>query len=176
MITADTPELEQISARVAQMAGDSEEVLSLLRRIGAEMETDLELAAYPQAAIVCRAISSTIIDLSHADDMLQKLKAILAVVPTEYEETEKRQIDAISRLTMVLSGIHVDLAASEVIGRISSENRNGNTVLDEQVSRLVSNSVTEMQITNLAAVGKAIEEEYGVLKVTDLNDETEVKV
>lgn len=175
MIKADTPQLERIAQRLALMASNSEDICSLLRRIDAELESDLELAAYPQAAVVCEAVQSAIAALSKADELLQGLKTVLAFAPAEYEDAEKQQIDAISRLTALLSGINMNLVAAETPGKIVVEEQGSYTERDALVACLVADSAAELQITNLAVLSKAVEEEYGSFTVVDWNGETEVK-
>lgn len=171
MIFADVAEIEKISHILSALADRADESLSVLRRTLAEMQNDVEFGMYPQHAAVCNSVSLSIDSLARGNDILQTLKGALSNAAHEYEETETNNINALNRMTNLLSNIQAGMFLStlpEQVPTVANENQpNG---LD-RVRELVSASAAEMQITNIAVISKVITEDYGIDQVTDMPGE-----
>lgn len=170
MIKVDLAEIELLTDLLVKMASDTEESLNKLRQISNEMYNDIELPAYPQTPVALEAVSVAIESLNRGNDTLQSLRNAILPVVSKYQENEKRCSDALMRMTATMDAASVGFnAAVSSTGIIPVEHTDG-IVSQEKVQQLVSDSVQEMQITNIAAVSKAVKEEYEVSNVVDLVD------
>lgn len=170
MILADLSELEKISFELVSVAAGTDEVLNSIRKTLAEIQNDIELASYPQHAGVCESVTLSIDSLNRGNDILQTLKGILPYVSGEYEANEVKNINALSRMTLLLSNIHTDMSVATSQGQVTTVERTEQTQSSDHIRELVSDSAMEMQITNIAAVGKVAKEEYSIKQVEDMKD------
>ena len=168
MIYADLPEMERIIASLLSIAAEADEVLSELQRVSAEIQNNIELETYPQHAAICEAVLQSVNSLNRGNDTLQTLKGILAYVVEGYEENEKKNIDALIRMTLFLSNIQTGLSESISPGQVVAFEQTSQMQDLERVWHLVSESAAETLVTNVAAVGKVINEEYDVKQVVDM--------
>lgn len=169
MIQVNIPELEGLAQQLTYAASDSFDALCRLRVISDEMHNDLELLTYPQAGVALEAICVASDALQRGDDTLQSLKNTVQAVIDSYEESERRFSDALARMSAQMDRAQVGCNAALVSDNVAY------TAHDEPpaqlgVRRLVADSVEEMQIANIAAVTKAVKEEYGVSRVEPLSE------
>lgn len=168
MIYVDIPEIEKLSELLVIIASLSDETLSKLRHIYGEMQSDLELANYPQCPMCLEATALSIDALNRANDMLQSLKGILLSVPGEYEAKEQEHRNMISRMTELLAAYNIDLGAAISPTGVPIEEQSAEQERQAQVQQLVADSAAEMELTNIAAISKVVKEEYDVRKVEDM--------
>ena len=163
MITADIGELEKITTMLISISSDADEVLHRLRKTSAEIQSDLELQTYPQYPQVSEAVSLGVDALNRGNDTLQSLKNALLYVAREYEENEKKYKDSLARMTLVLSGIEANL--NSVIAANGIVEQSEQSALHSLAVSMVSDSALEMQMVNIAALTKKINDEYGIKEV-----------
>ena len=168
MIFADIPEIERISNTLISVAVRTDEVRNDLRKTLSEVQSDIELSAYPQHAGICESVTLSIEALTAANDILQTLKGILPYIAGEYEANETRNINALSRMTIALSNIHANFSVATSHGQVMTVERTVQTQSSDRLRKLVSESAAEMQITNVAAIGKVINEEYDIEQIEDM--------
>ena len=170
MILADLPELEKISGELISVAIGTDEVLNSVRKTLSEIQNDVELTTYPQHADVCESVALCVESLNRSNDMLQTLKGTLQYISGEYEANEIHNINALSRMTTMLSNIHTNLVASTAMGRVTTVEQSDQIQSSSHIRELVSDSAMEMQVTNIAAVGKVVKEEYSIKQVEDMEN------
>lgn len=170
MIGVEISELEKIADILFLMASNTDETLNALRRISAEMQEDLELKVYPQSTNILEEVCFGIESLNRANDTLQSLKHIVLSAVSEYQANEEKNKNTLARMSNCLEslyqGMNVAVTPGEIVhAEIASEAMNQN-----RVQELVAGSVQEMQIANIAAVSKVLEEEYSIDEVEDIKE------
>ena len=168
MIKVDLAEIELLSDLLVKMSSDTEEALNKLRLISNEMHEDLELPSYPQTPMTLEAVSIAIESLNRGNDTLQSLKNAIRPVVSTYQENEQRNKDALARMTAIMDAATVGFDAAVSSAGITPVEQSDSIISQEKIQQMVADSVQDMQITNIAAVSKAVKEEYEVSTVADL--------
>lgn len=168
MIRVDIAEIEKLTDILVKVASDSDEVLSRLRQVSNEMHNDVELPSYPQSAIALEALSGAIDALNRGNDTLQSLKNTMLPIASTYQENEKRNKEALNRMTTLMDSVSVSYNTAIVSDSIAHVEHNDSIASQGKVQQLVADSVEEMQVTNIAAVTKTVREEYEISKIEDL--------
>lgn len=168
MIRVDIAEIEILTDLLVKMASDTEEALSKLRQISNEMHNDVELPSYPQTPVTLETVSVAIDSLNRGNDTLQTLKNAMLPVATTYQENEQKSKNALARMTAIMDTAAVGFSAAVSPSGITPVEHTDNAISQGKVEQLVAESVMEMQVTNIAAVSKAVKEEYEVSTVADL--------
>lgn len=167
MIRVDIAEIEKLTDVLARVASDTDEVLNRLRQISNEMYNDVELPTYPQSAIALEAVSGAVDALNRGNDTLQSLRSAVLPIASTYQETEKKNRDALSRMYAMMDSMGTSYNAAIISDSIVHVEHTDDVAIQGDVQRLVADSVEEMQVANIAAVTKAVKEEYDILKVED---------
>lgn len=171
MIKVDIAEIEKLTDVLVKIASDSDEVLSKLRQVFNEMHNDIELPSYPQSAIAQEMLSEAINSLNRGNDTLQYLKSTILPIASIYQETEKKNKNALNRMTALMDGVSVGYNEAVVFDSIAYVEHSDSITSQRKVQQLVADSVGEMQATNIAAISKTVSEEYEISAVKDLVDE-----
>lgn len=170
MIAADISELEKLSFIIAGLASDTDETLNLLRRTLSEMENDAEFQLQVQGVEACEHISFSIDKINRVNDMLQSLKHVLSLVPSEYRENEEKHKNAISRMTERIKKIGTGFAAVASSSQITPVEQSNENIRQNDIQKLVSDSAEEMQMVNIASLTQTIKDEYGIENVEKSKD------
>lgn len=164
LISVDTEELERLSDVFLALGTKSDDSYEKLRKISNEMAYDVDLLSYPQGASATEMVSYAVNSLNQVNGSVQSLKGLLLTLAEFYKDKEKEYSSAISRITAIMDSLNVnvntaitspDIAIVEVTDEVDGHS---------DIQRLVDESAVQMQITNIAAVNKVIEEDY------DIND------
>lgn len=168
MIRVDLAEIEYLTDVLVKMASDAEEALSKMRQISNEMHNDLELPAYPQTPVALESVSLAIESLNRGNDTLQSLRNAILPAVTMYRETEQKNKNALARMTARMDATAVGFSAAVSPSGITPMEHAANAISQSKVEQLVAESILEMQVANIAAVSKAVKEEYQVANIADL--------
>lgn len=90
MVKVNLAGLVEMAKRMAKIASDSDDVIGRLQQLNNEMSYDTELLLFSKSQALLQNMSDVINDLRVTDDMVQRLKYILADLPDEYDQLEKR--------------------------------------------------------------------------------------
>lgn len=171
MIKVNIAEIEKITDILVKAASGSDEALSRLRHVSAEMHNDLELPLYTQTDILLEAISTATEALNRGNDTLQSLKNTVLPIANVYRETEQKNKNELSRMLTTMESISVGYNAAITSENIPSIEHTDAIVLQNKVQQLVADSYEEMQVTNIASLTKTVSEEYEVKIVEDFVNE-----
>ncbi len=170
MIKVNMAEIETLTDILIKVSSDSDEVLNRLRQIFNEMHNDVELPLYPQSSIALEAVSGSLDAINRGNDVLQSLKNTLLSIATTYQETEKRNKDALNRMSAMMDNISVDYNAAIISNSITPVEHNNDIESQNIIQQMVADGVEEMQATNIAALTKAVREEYEISEIEDLTE------
>ncbi len=165
MISVDITEIEQLTDLLIKAASDTDESLSLLRKVSFEMQNDIELQTYIQSAIANESVSLAIDSLNRGSDTLQSLKNVLMSVADGYIENEKKNINSVNRMASYLENLHIGLDAALAATQIPVSVQTDDVVSHTKVQQLVADSAESLSVTNIAAVTKTVQKEYDVQSV-----------
>lgn len=168
MIKVNIAEIEQITDTLVKAASNSEEVFNRLRLILSEMQDDFELSAYPQTPFVLESVSMAQSALNRGNDTLQSLRNVMQSVADHYQETELKNKAALNRMAATMDRVSVGYHAAVVSDSIAHMEHDDTIVFQNKIQQLVAQSSEEMQLTNIAAITKTVQEEYEIIKIEDL--------
>lgn len=173
MITVDVAQIEVLTDLLIDSTAGADEVLNRLRRVSSEIQSDTELAKYTYADNLTEYVSLAIQELNRVTDILMTLKNAMLPVADIYRENEKKNKNALIRMTAYVDSIKTTLisviSADTVPQTVHSDDA---LYLQRKVQRLVSDSISEMQVTNIAAITRIIEDEYEVTNVKSLETDS----
>ena len=164
MITVDLSALEELSAMTNTSASDADDVRSRLRDVIAEMEENVELTQLPQSASALEALDNCVNTMGDLSESMQALRQLMLGAAEEYAENERRFTEELDAMFETLNGIGTALSAAEVADLVVVE-KNYDDLCKTQVEKLVAESSSAMEMVNVAAVSKVIDEQYGVTDV-----------
>lgn len=162
MTTVNIEEIENLANILSKSSSDADEWLNRLRGLYTEMQNDVEFMVYPQFEKILQNVLVAVEHLNQSNDTLQSLKTIIMHAPDIYRENEKKNKDALDRMTAYLDSVNVDYSTvifSNIIPQIECT---PSVNSQDKVQELVANSVSDMQLTNISAISKTVREEYEV--------------
>ena len=110
--------------------------------------------------------------LNKGNDMLQSLKNVMLPVANAYQETERRNEESLKRMTVIMDNMSVGFNAAIVSDGMSYVEQTDLGMAQREVQRLVADNIVELQAANIAVITKNIKEEYQVVKIEDLVEES----
>ena len=165
MIKVSISEIEKLTDILVRTASSSDEALSRLRFLSAEMHNDIELPLYTQTDILLEAVSMAIETLNRGNDTIQSLKNTVLPIANIYRETEQKNKNELSRMMTTMESLSVGYNAAIASESIPSIEHTDSIVLQNKVQQLVADSYEEMQVTNIASLTKTVSDEYEVKNI-----------
>lgn len=160
MIIINTDELENLCLLVHSYASKSEELKMHINRLYNEMLNDDFLSVYLRNDELLAGVATAYKKLERCYDILMKLNAILNQKCEEYKTTEQsfqKKIEALKERADLLR-IQTETVMT---GTIDIKESSDETVsLIDSIVKLVSDSETDMELINIAAVSKTVRDEY----------------
>lgn len=172
MIKADIAEIEKLTDILVKLASDSDEALSRLRQVSKEMHNDTELLEYPQSSVALETVSNAIDALNRADDTVQSLKNTVLPIAGIYRENEQKNIDALNRMTELMDRANTGFNAIIVSDETALIEHTDGIISQNRARQLITDSVEEMKVANIATIYKTVSEEYEISAIKDLVDKT----
>ncbi len=160
MIEAAFSDLELLSDKIVGISSDMDELYIQMKYLYEEMSTNPELPSYPQCNAVLENFATGMDRIFRMNEMLLTLKGVMLSADDEYKAQEQKFCELISGCTAALSALQFELSAA--FTDMLPVEQNPEVVTQNQVQQLVAQSSSDMQITNIAAVAKMIQEEYCV--------------
>ena len=136
------------------------------------MHNDLDLPTSPQSAVTLEAVSLAVDAFNRANDTIQSLKNTMLPMAGVYQENEQKNINALNRMLVMLDNVNTGFNAAIVSNGITPVEHSDEIISQSKVQQLVADSVEEIQVANVAAVSKVVDEEYEIKDVKDLVDES----
>lgn len=171
MIKVNLAEIENLSSALIDSASKTDDSLQKLRFLSNEMVNDTELPMYTQSEAILLAVTSAVNALNRGNDTLLSLKNIILSIPDAYQELEKSHKDALNRMITTMSSLNLNY--SSVITSPNTPLVEEDDAIQSQnnVQQLVADSCEDMQITNIAAISKVIEDEYNIQEIKEIDGE-----
>ncbi len=162
MIKVNLAELERLTEVLVKTAWDSEEVSGKLHHILSELQQEVSLTGDLSAEALSDSVSAASASLDRASEMLQSLKGIMLPVADMYRETEQKNKDALNRMAGAMESSGIDFRAAVLSDGLPKEEHTPAGVSQNEVRRLVSDRVEELQVANIAAITGVVQSEYEV--------------
>ena len=103
MITADIPELQQISDVLCRCSSEIDDITGKTMVTLKEMSSDTELLGYPQAQSCLEKINEAETILFGVNEEIRELGSIMLAVPDGYADMERDLKNRLSAMTSYLS-------------------------------------------------------------------------
>lgn len=167
MITVQPEGLEQISADLKKSAEMLEDITGKIMRLAGEMFDDYQIKEISGNQDIKRIIVSVNTDTARTADRLYRFSQAVSDALISYSGIERKSCEKIERLNCMIDSLSTELdclysVKDAAIPEVSSdEEAQRNTEL------LVTGNVQDLQITNIAAISKVINEKYFVSAVKE---------
>lgn len=171
LLKIDIRELENIADILIKNSLKTEDALNKLKNIYFEMSEDMELSSYLQSQNIKEAVSLSLESLNKTNDLLEKTKNIVCIMPAIYEEIEQTNKNRLNNLSDNINFVTTELDSIMLDEFMPSIEHNALLHFQNNLQQLVSDNCEEMKIVNFSAVTKLVEEEYGVKKIEILDSD-----
>ena len=176
MIYINTDGLENISDLLVALASQTENEFYRAKAALMELQENTQFQSYPQYVSACETMSHATDELFRLKDTLNTLMNILLSASGDYIQEEKKKVELLRKVTDCLASVSYNLSvAVETSGKAEVEKSDEMLSMDE-IQKLVADSNLQMQMTNIAAVSKKVQEEYEVNKITPIDPVYAVEV
>ena len=166
MITAQSEGLEQISLMLRKAAEDTENTTGKIVRLTGEIISDkTEMMTVLESLCTQTEIMS---------NRLYSFSKTVCDAETSYSELERKSCAEIDRLSCMIDSLGAEIGYLCSANDVAVEEPSPEDNIQNNTELLVTGSVQELQMTNIAAIGKAIEEKYyisAIGKVGSKDDE-----
>ena len=160
MTYVDIDVLEQIKVNMNDVLNQVLECEGTLKQQFSQMQTEpVELDGYPEWGKIKNLCDDTIMELVVIREDIEQLLTVLETVPTEYKEMEKKYANLVQQVSTKMSNLQALLSGAVAIDypvNMETDNvENG-----KNVERDVESAMVSMEISNLNAITRTLEEEY----------------
>ncbi len=161
MTYVDTDLLEQLRDRMYRVLSRLEECAGTLRQMHSQMQgEDLSLSMYPQWEQAVDRCGSALQKADRLSETASRMLTVLEAVPGEYQELERQHAQAIERLSVRMSALRAGMAGvmdpAYPVGLQEGEAGSAAMELERQTMM----AVTSLELANLMAVTRVLQEEY----------------
>lgn len=161
----DTETLELIRDRLRTMISRMDDTAGALRQMYNQMLTEFSFDQFPQWSQAVGCCGDAIEDTEMLTRRVEQFIAIVESAVDTYQENEKEHIHAISQLSARIlslqSGFAAVMSEGYPLGLVEGETSSAATQLEKQTSE----AVQDLELSNLMAVTKVLENEYNYNKV-----------
>lgn len=171
MINVDIAQIEALTDLLTKSASCADDALNRLRSVSSEMINDTELPMYTQYDVLLETVALATQALNRGTDTLLTLKGAVTPVADIYRDNEKKNKDALSRMTTYVDSVNTSVSAAVFVSTVPDSEHSDAESANKKVQQLVVDSVSQMQATNIAAVAKVVNDEYEVKNINDLKSD-----
>lgn len=174
MITAQSEGLEQISLMLRKAAEDTENTTGKIVRLTGEIIDDLQLESISDKTEMMTLLESLCTQTEIMSNRLYGFSKTVCDVETSYSELERKSCAEIDCLSCMIDSLGAEIGYLCSANDVAVEEPSPEDNIQNNTELLVTGSVQELQMTNIAAIGKAIEEKYyisAIGKVGSKDDE-----
>ncbi len=168
MITVNLPELEELCITLSSAASDAEDIVGKMGMLEEEMDTEPAFTAFPQSMDTAELLAETKLHASMLSESLRSLSNIVSEALDGYQARENAFREKLEGALASLNAVQADISAVQTVPMTVTEPEE-NAAAMGQVEKLVSESSAALQLTNIAAFSKVVEEDYGVSEVHTVN-------
>lgn len=175
-IIAETDLLEQMKDMISYSTNTMEDLEALLRQTFSEMcNESAQFYGLPYWENARYSTEEALNKVKVLTERLRTLCMVIQSVPQEYTDLEEQHIKALKKITAKLPNISMvmtnAMSANYPAGIQEAEQGSNAKALEQSLS----NTVLTMEMANLAALSKVIEEEYTYEKVEPIPHMTYVE-
>lgn len=167
MITAQPEGLEQISLDLKKSAEILEDITGQIMRLAGEMLDDFQIEEISGNPEIKSMVVSVNNDTARTADRLYSFSQAVSDALISYNEIERKSCEKIERINCTIDSLSAELGSLYSVKNTAIPDVSPNEEMQRNTELLVTGSVQELQMTNIAAISKVINEKYFVSAVKE---------
>lgn len=167
MIKAQPEGLEQISADLKKSAEMLEDITGKIMRLAGEMFDDFQIEEISGNLEIKSIVVSVNTDTARTADRLYSFSKAVSDALISYSEIERKNCEKIERLNCAIDSLGTELNSIYAVKDVPIPEASPDEEIQRNTELLVTGSVQDLQMTNIAAVSKAIKEKYFISAVKE---------
>lgn len=168
MIYVNTDGLENISDLLTGITSVAENEFYRAKSVMSEIQGNPKFQSYPQYIMACDYMAHATDELFRLQETLRTLMTLLISASEDYKTEEKKRIELLHKVTDCLAKVDYTISAAiQSDGKSEVETSQEMVDLDE-LQKMVEEDLLSIEMINIAAVSRKVQEEYEVTKVTPI--------
>lgn len=167
MIRIDTDELERLIEVFLRLESDVDNILGKTSMLRNEMLSDAEFMAHPNSESVVSILDNKIDSFNCLNEDIRSVESLFNKAKEDFSENEKELIKAIeeinNRLDSIISQLDTTISSDQVVVIDRSEELKP----VNEVEKLVSGSLTDLELTNISALSQLAKKKMEVKEIKD---------
>lgn len=167
MITAQPEGLEQISLDLKKSAEILEDITGQIMRLSDEIFDDFQIEEISGNYEIKSIVVSVNKNTARTADRLYSFSKTVSDALMAYGETERKSCEKIERINCTIDSLGTEFRSLYSVKDTAIPEASPDEEIQRNTEILVTGSVQELQMTNIAAISKVINEKYFVSAVKD---------